>query len=291
MTLSPLSDRAVDNQKTVLITGCSSGFGKLLVRAFLQNGWRVVATMRRADTRIDLFSDEIQRYGNNLVVETLDVTYGEDRDAITKKIDEIGNKKLDCLINNAGYALFGALEDCSDAQLREQYDVNLVAPVLLTKAMLPYLRASKGSVINISSIMSFVGFPMSSAYCSSKAGLSMMSESLKHELEPLGLRIHSLEPGGFRTGFADNSQWGNGNSEAYTEQTSRFHQLQNKLGAGEGKDPGPVIERVLSLANGGDGALRNPVGRDAWVSNVVQKTLPNEVRLKVMCLMFKRLFH
>ncbi len=291
MTLIQSTDRIEDEQKTVLITGCSSGFGKLLVRAFLQNGWRVVATMRRADTRVELFSDEIQRYGNNLIVETLDVTSGEDRDAITKKITNIGNQTLDCLINNAGYALFGALEDCSEAQLREQYEVNLVAPVLLTRAMLPYLRASKGSVINISSIMSFVGFPMSSAYCSSKAGLSMMSESLKHELEPLGLRVHSVEPGGFRTGFADNSQWGNDNNEAYMERTSHFHQLQNKLGAGEGKDPSPVIERVLSLANGGNATLRNHVGRDAWLSSVMQKVLPNEVRLKVMSLMFKRLFH
>jgi len=289
--LNPSTDRIGDEQKTVLITGCSSGFGKLLVRAFLQNGWRVVATMRQADTRIELFSEEIQRYGNNLIVETLDVTSSEDRDNITKKIANIGNQTLDCLINNAGHALLGALEDCSEAQLREQYDVNLIAPVLLTRAMLPYLRASKGSVINISSIMSFVGFPLSSAYCSSKAGLSMMSESLKHELEPLGLRVHSVEPGGFRTGFADNSQWGDNNNDAYMQQTSRFHQLQNKLSTGKGKDPSPVIERVLSLANGGHGTLRNHVGRDAWVSNVIQKALPNEVRLKVMSLIFKRLFH
>ena len=291
MRLNQSIDRINDQQKTVLITGCSSGFGKLLVRAFLKNGWRVVATMRQADTRIELFSDEIQRYVNSLTVETLDVTSSEDRDNITQKIANIGNQRLDCLINNAGYALLGALEDCSEAQLREQYEVNLVAPVLLTKAMLPYLRASKGSVINISSIMSFVGFPMSSAYCSSKAGLSMMSESLMHELEPLGLRVHSVEPGGFRTGFADNSQWGDDNNEAYMEQTSRFHQLQNKLGTGKGNDPSPVIERVLSLANGGNGTLRNHVGRDAWVSNVIQKALPNEVRLKVMGLVFKRLFH
>ncbi len=291
MRLTQSTDRIGDEQKTVLITGCSSGFGKLLVRAFLQDGWRVVATMRQADTRIELFSDEIQRYGNNLIVETLDVTSSEDRDNITKKIANIGNQTLDCLINNAGYALLGALEDCSETQLREQYEVNLVAPVLLTRAMLPFLRASKGSVINISSIMSFVGFPMSSAYCSSKAGLSMVSESLKHELEPLGLRVHSVEPGGFRTGFADNSQWGNKNNEAYMERTSRFHQLQNKLGTGKGKDPSPVVERVLTLANGGNGTLRNHVGRDAWVSNVIQKALPNEVRLKVMSLLFKRLFN
>ena len=75
------------------------------------------------------------------------------------------------------------------------------------------------------------------------------------------------------------------------EQTSRFHQLQNKLGTGKGNDPSPVIERVLSLANAGNGTLRNHVGRDAWVSNVIQKALPNEVRLNVMSLMFKRLFH
>lgn len=276
--------------KTVLITGCSSGFGKRLVQDFLKKGWRVIATMRQATARADLFSNEVQRYGDLLIIEELDVTSAADRAAIVHKIELLEHSKLDCLINNAGYALFGALEDCSEAQLRTQYEVNLLAPVLLTRSLLPFLRESKGSVINVSSVMSFVGFPMSSAYCSSKAGLTMLSESLKLELQPLGVRVHSIEPGGFRTGFVENSQWGEQGVEAYKAQTAGFHQFQAKLNAGPGKDPSPVIARIISLAGSESGALRNPVGSDAQISHLMHRALPDGVRLKVMGAMFKKLF-
>jgi len=282
--------RPFGTKKTVLITGCSSGIGTRLVRSFLQQGWRVIATMRKAQDRLELFSDDIQQYGENLIVENLDVTSLTDRTAIVECIKNLEGSRLDCLVNNAGYALFGALENCSDEQLREQYDVNLLAPVLLTRAMLPFLRESKGSIINVSSVFSFVGFPMSSTYCSSKAGLSMLSECLKHELEPFGVRVHVVEPGGFRTGFISNGQWAENDIGDYQVQTEGLHKLQTKLSSGQGKDPGPVISRIVSLASSDKGSFRNRVGRDAWVSQVFHKILPDGIRLQFMGLMFRRMF-
>ncbi|OUS32536.1 hypothetical protein A9Q99_00225 [Gammaproteobacteria bacterium 45_16_T64] len=275
--------------KTVLITGCSSGFGKRLVHDFLNDGWRVIATMRQAEARADMFSEEARRFGNNLVIAELDVTSSNDRDAIVEKITNLDNPTLDCLVNNAGYALFGALENCTEAQLRQQHEVNLIAPMLLTRALLPFLRKSKGAVINVSSIMSFVGFPLSSAYCSSKAGLTMLSEALKYELDPVGVRIHSVEPGGFRTGFVNNSQWGSNDTLAYERQTKGFQKLQDKLNSGEGKDPAPVIQKIVSLANSKDRALRKQVGNDALISKIMHKSLPESLRLKAMGIMFKRI--
>lgn len=283
------NQRSAGVPPTVLITGCSSGFGKHLVDAFLDNGWRVIATMRRAEERASLFKNASDRYGDRLIIANLDVTSDADRSAVTTLVSELdGSNGLNCLVNNAGYALFGALETCSDAQLREQFEVNLLAPTLLTKQLLPALRAARGSVINVSSIMSFMGFPLSSAYCSSKAGLTMLSEALSLELTPFGVRVHAVEPGGFRTGFVDNSQWGNVEVADYQAVTEGFHQFQDRLNQGPGNNPQPVINRIVELAMAQDSRLTHQVGRDAWMSKLMHKTVPESVRIKLMGMMFKR---
>ena len=274
--------------KTVLITGCSSGIGRDLVRAFLQLEWRVIGTMRRAPERQKLFEKESAEYGEKLLLRTLDVTSAANREAIVK---ELGSDPLDCLVNNAGFALFGALENTSEEQLRNQLEVNLTAPILLTKALLPHLRQAKGCVINISSMMGFVGFPLSSLYCSSKAGLSMFSESLHHELAPHGVRVAVIEPGGFRTNFSTNVQWGQGDDPAYRDATQGYRALQTKLSTGEGKPPTAVIAKILQLAGAqGPVPLRHRVGGDSVISGILQKLIPNGLRLSLLGAMFRKIF-
>ena len=280
---------SVNGRRTVLITGCSSGFGKLLVNAFLDSGWRVIATMRNAEQRADMFADTAEKYGERLVIASLDVTSASDREAIVDVINGLDGSSLDCLVNNAGYALWGALETCNETQLREQYEVNLIAPVMLIKKLLPFLRASKGAVINVSSLMGFMGFPMSSTYCSSKAGLSMLSESLSHELESFGVRVHSVEPGGFKTGFVTNSLWGDELHEDYESHTSGFQSFQDKLNSGEGNDPAPVVKRIVELATNRESTLSHQVGADAKLSKLMQKSLPESVRMRLMGTMFRRI--
>ena len=118
--------------KRVLITGCSSGMGRMLVRSFLNEGWLVTATLRRAEERQGLFSDDLSSFPDQLTLETLDVVSPEDRARMAALLQDDG---LDCLINNAGFALFGALENCTETQIRNQMDVNLLAPILLTRAL------------------------------------------------------------------------------------------------------------------------------------------------------------
>ena len=103
--------------KRVLITGCSSGIGRMLVRSFLEDGWLVIATLRHASDRQNLFDDEQTRFPGQLVVKSLDVTSDAERQDVTSYI---GSGGLDCLVNNAGFALFGALENCSEAQIQSQ---------------------------------------------------------------------------------------------------------------------------------------------------------------------------
>ena len=131
--------------KTVLITGCSSGIGKRLVGAFLEQGWKVIATLRHAEERRDLLGTEAAAYGEQLLIQDLDISQQNDIAAVAASLDGV---PLHCLINNAGYALFGALEASEEAQVRQQIEVNLMGPMLLTRALLPSLRSGEGCVIN-----------------------------------------------------------------------------------------------------------------------------------------------
>lgn len=274
--------------KSVLITGCSSGFGHMLVEAFLAQGWRVFASMRRAEERRSLFTNELEKYPEQLTLVTLDVTLEADRQAV---VEMLGDQPLDCLVNNAGYALFGALENTSEDQLRQQYDVNLIAPALLTRDLLPALRRSKGSVINISSMMSFFAMPLSSAYCSSKAGLTMLSESLAHELAPHGVRVVVVEPGGFRTKFGANIQWSSVETPVYKRWTENFRALRDKIASGKGKSPKPVVERVVRMASASRPGLRQRVGNDAVLTGWFQKIVPEAIRVFMFRRAFKKMFN
>ena len=269
--------------KSVLITGCSSGFGHMLVAAFLADGWRVYATMRRAEERRSLFENELAQFPDRLELITLDVTAEEDRNAVVARLAE---EPLDCLVNNAGFALFGALENTTEEQLRRQYDVNMIAPALLTSDLLPALRRARGTVINVSSMMSFFAMPLSSAYCSSKAGLTMLSESLRHELEPHGVNVVVVEPGGFRTKFGANIQWATGDAKVYQGWTHGYQALRAKISSGKGKSPRPVVDRIIRAAGASKPALRQRVGQDAVMTALFQFLVPESLRI----FLFRRVF-
>ena len=274
--------------KTVLITGCSSGIGRELVGAFLGSGWRVIATMRRLPERRALFKSELSHYKTQLVLQELDVASATDR---AKLVLELGDAPLDCLVNNAGFALFGALENAAEEQIIAQINVNLTAPILLTQALLPKLRASKGSIINISSMMSFVGFPLSSIYCTSKAGLSMFSESMYHELAPHGVRVALIEPGGYRTNFSSNIQWSNRNEPAYQKLTEGYKRLQKRISSRKGRSPSSVIQKIVTIAEAKSTTkLKYRIGADSLLSGLFHKLCPNGLRLRILRRMFRKLF-
>lgn len=145
---------------------------------FLENGWTVYATMRRANERRAIFEKELATHGNQLYILELDVTSTEDRRAVANALP----KGLDCLINNVGCMFLGALEDCAEEEIRAQFEVNFFAPTLLTQELLPQLREQKGTVINVSSVFGFLTWPLSSVYCASKYALEGLTESLRQEL-------------------------------------------------------------------------------------------------------------
>ena len=187
--------------KTIFITGASSGFGKLAVEDLLASGHRVVATVRGGrDRAAKLFPQWIDKPALRIL--DLDLSQFDRLESSLLEIERLSEGRIDVLINNAGYGLFGMSEDLSPAEVRYQFDVNFFAPLRLTQLLLPRLIESQGKIINVTSVVGFMTLPMYSAYCASKYALESLSESLYYELKPHGVQVAAVEPGGFRTDFA-----------------------------------------------------------------------------------------
>jgi NAD(P)-dependent dehydrogenase (short-subunit alcohol dehydrogenase family) len=180
------------------ITGCDKGLGHAIAEAALQRGETVVATVLAANGRSPLST----QYANNFRCHHLDVTdHVTARELIAATEKEFGG--IDVLVNNAGFGLVGAAEETEPAEYRRMFEVNFFGMVELTRAVLPGMRARRsGHIINLSSLVGFVGASGFAFYSASKFALEGFSESLAKEVEPLGIKVTIVEPGGFRTDFA-----------------------------------------------------------------------------------------
>lgn len=184
--------------KNWFITGTSSGFGRALTDALLQRGDRVVATVRRPDTLEELHS----RYPDQLSISVLDVTDTQAlRDAVNSAFDTVG--RVDVVVSNAGYGLFGAAEELDDGDIERQLATNLLAPIQLARAVTPRLRAQGGgTLVQLSSLGGQTAFPGMSLYHASKWGVEGFFESFGAEVAPFGIRTILVEPGMSKTGFS-----------------------------------------------------------------------------------------
>ena len=183
-------------EKTVLITGCSSGIGRATAEAFLDGDWTVYATSRDTDDVADLAEAGCHTAG-------LDVTDDGAVDRVVDRIDE-ETGRVDCLVNNAGYGQYGPMEDVPVDALHDQFDVNVYGPHRLVRAVLPLMRdQEEGTIVNISSVAGRVVLPGSGAYSASKFALEAMSDALRNEVDGLGVDVVLVEPGLIDTGFND----------------------------------------------------------------------------------------
>ena len=190
--------------RSVLVTGASSGFGLGIARVLASRGWRVFATVR------DLQRVPLER-GRHRVVAPRPGAGPEQIRALASDVTHRVEGRLDCLVNNAGFGLLGPLASYSDAQMRRQMEVNFFGPAILTRELLPALIAARGRVVNLSSMLGETGMPLNALYCASKHALEGLSRALRHELAPRDLQVAIVAPGGFRTRFGDNVQWGERN--------------------------------------------------------------------------------
>ena len=184
-------------KKVVIITGASRGFGELIAKKFQKENFQVIATMRNVDSSPSLKKLE------NVDIKKLDVTVMSDiKNVVDYTVEKYG--RIDILINNAGYGAFGFLEEASDEEIRNQFNVNYFGLIDCIKGVLPQMRKQKdGVIVNISSIAGRFGLPFTSLYNSSKFAVEGLTECLHYELSLFGIDIKTVAPGSFRTGFHD----------------------------------------------------------------------------------------
>ncbi len=184
-----------------LVTGCSTGFGRELAKYLLENDYRVVVTARNAEKVQDLVAINPE----NAVSFNLDVTDKAQVAHVVAKAEE-NFGAIDVLVNNAGFGYFGAIEESVETEVRSMFETNFWGLAEMTRAVLPGMRARRsGTIVNISSIGGFVGFPGVGYYNATKFAVNGFSEALQKELAPLGIKVLVVQPSGFRTDWAGRS--------------------------------------------------------------------------------------
>ncbi|PLW68940.1 SDR family NAD(P)-dependent oxidoreductase [Pseudohalioglobus lutimaris] len=191
--------------RIVMITGCSTGIGRSLALELHKRGMTVYATARRPETLGGLAEAGL---------ETLALDVNDDQ-SIAAAMSQVKNEagRLDMLVNNAGFSQVGAILDLHREDLRKQYETNVIAPIAVTRAALPLLRAAVAAngvadIVNVGSIVGLFTTPFAGAYCSSKACLHALTDALRMEASPLGIRTITIQPGGVRSSFGDHAEEG-----------------------------------------------------------------------------------
>lgn len=191
---------------SILITGCSSGFGRVTALALAQSGWRVFATVRKQSDRESLMAEAKQHNAcSSLMPIICDITQQEQVTALAQQIATTV-PRLDALLNNAGTAFASPIELLQLDDLRLQLEINVIAQVSVTQAMLPLLKVARGTIINVSSIGGRISIPVMGAYSASKFAIEAISDALRLELAPTGVRVVLIEPGSSPTGIWQTSQ-------------------------------------------------------------------------------------
>jgi len=263
-------------EKIAIMTGSSSGFGLLTSVELARAGFRVVATMRDVGRRESLDqAASVAGVTDRIEVRELDVTHFDSIPAfVAAVVREYG--RIDVLVNNAGFAVAGFAEDIKLDELRLQLETNFFGMAAMTKAVLPVMRQQRsGHIIQLSSIVGLVGSISISSYAASKHALEGWSESLRLELNPLGIKVVLVEPGAYDTGI-----WTKGavmGQEAVRNTSPNFQRslkMRNVIQKIPKADPIAVARLIVAIAQDPNPKLRYLVGRDAKIQLAMKRLLP-----------------
>ena len=252
-------------EKVALVTGSSSGIGFETSLALARNGFHTFATMR------DLGKDEkikqiIEKEDLSIEILELDV---DNEESVNRVIKTVSEKKgrIDVLVNNAGYGMWGTVEDVSIDEFKKQFETNFFSIIRLIQKVAPIMRKqSSGNIVNISSVAGRIGFPVSPAYISSKFALEGLSESLRFELMPYGINVIIIEPGVIKTNFFDSMKL----SEK-SQQDSTYKEITDKVISGVkmmaemGTHPKEVADVVIKTIGEEKPLPRYVIGNDAMM--------------------------
>ena len=269
---------ASSHPPTILITGASSGIGKVTCLHLAEKGYRVIGTSRSLERLAALF-DEAEALGLKVYGVELDMNSDDSVDSVMPAlISQFGS--IDALVNNAGFGVWGPIQSLSIDELKTQFEANFFGAVRMIHAVLPtMIERGEGRIVNISSVLGRFGTPFNGAYVASKFALEGISESLRIELAPLGVHVSVVEPGLFETDF-DRNQIRAARADdpdmayapyvrRYSERSSQFDHLA--------ADPIRVARVVEKIIRSRRPRFRYPVGPDARAGMVGARFLPERL--------------
>ena len=274
----------MSTQKTIFITGASSGLGRLTAIHFAQQGWQVAASMRKPEQETELGAHA------NIKVLKLDVT---DRDQAKAAVSQsiAAFNRIDVVVNNAGVGVYGPLEFADENTIDWQFAVNVRGPVNIIRAFLPHFRANKsGMFINISSLMGITtATPVGSLYNMSKFALEGLTEGLYYELKPLNIELRLIEQGGSKDNrFLENVIWNtNTDIKDYDATIQRVKSLfasveENRSSDPRLDDPQEIVDEIYALAIGRNNKFRTPIGEATKKLIALRNSLPIEQYLETL---------
>lgn len=263
--------------KTILITGASTGIGKVTAKYFQEKGWNVIATMRTPENETELNKLD------NVEVVKLDVLDLESIDnAVKHGIEKFG--KIDVLLNNAGYGAFGPVELTPREKIVRQFGVNVIGLIDVTKAVLPHFRKNRdGIIINVSSVAGKITFPLGTFYHGTKFAVEGISEGMVYEMGEIGVKMKIVEPGAIKTDFGGRSL-----DFSNDESVEDYQGVVGKLMSAWGeltKDAAEAIvcaEVIYEAATDGTDQLRYLAGEDAKQYIANRNNLNDDEYLAVM---------
>jgi NAD(P)-dependent dehydrogenase (short-subunit alcohol dehydrogenase family) len=249
------------NKPVWFVTGCSTGFGRELVKLILSRGWKAVITARNTSQIEDL----AQGHDDNALVLSVDVTNkAQVISAVAAAQQKFG--RIDVLVNNAGYGYFTSIEEGEEDKIRAQFETNFFGLVNMIQAVLPGMRQKRhGHIVNFSSIGGLTGFAATGFYHATKFAVEGLSESLAKEVEPLGIKVLIVEPGPFRTDWAGRSPVRTPVKIDDYESTVGIRIKNSQAGSGTQKgDPIRGCEAIIDAVQSENPQLRLVLGKMAY---------------------------
>jgi NADP-dependent 3-hydroxy acid dehydrogenase YdfG len=249
----------MSDKKIWFITGCSTGFGRCLTEELLKSGATVAATARNITSLDDLK----MKYPESLHTFKLDVTDNKSiESAVDSAVEKLG--RIDVLVNNAGYGMIAALEEASEIDIKNIFDTNVFGLINMTKKILPIMRRQKsGHILNISSVAGFASMPGFGIYNSTKFAVEGLSEALAGEVSSFGIKVIIIEPGPFRTDFANRSLSKPNQMPEYDEALKSIRKYTENVDGQQPGDPIRGARAMIELVELKNPPLRIPFGKVA----------------------------
>jgi NAD(P)-dependent dehydrogenase (short-subunit alcohol dehydrogenase family) len=261
------------SKRTGLVTGCSSGIGLATCHVLSRNNFMTYGTVRNL-SKAKKIQDLINRENHSLKILRLDVNDNQSIKLAVKKIlTDTG--RIDVLINNAGYGMFGPVEEITTQEVKKQFETNFFGTIRLIKAIVPIMRKQgNGTIVNISSMVGRFGVPLNSAYVSSKFAVEGLSESISFELEEFGIRVIVIEPGVVNSDFFHNVKVKGMNLESpYHKLMERRVNFLDKAMKNSLTSSYDVADTILEALNSKDPKFRYVIGNDATNSLRMRSSL------------------